>query len=325
MTDFMHVANGTATTRIIHDAGIPGRSSIWADPLYEGPVPAGLDDAGLLAVRAQFIGGGGEHGVEAVASDLRRWREAIDDTDGYDELVLWYEHDLFDQLNLLQILSRLSPDWPKPVTLICIGSFPGRPRFMGLGELTTSELEPLFDSRQAVTPAQLALAREAWRAFRSADPTAIETFLAADTSVLPYLASALERHLEEFPSTRDGLSRTERRLLEIAAAGPIPLIHAFPRMHDDETAFYVTDTSFMERVQELSSPAVPLLSVTERTPTERHRIRGVMELAGAGREVLAGADRIAGYGIDRWLGGVHLTDPAPHWRWDERHERLVRV
>jgi hypothetical protein len=322
MPEFMHVANGTSTTRTIHDAGVPGRSSIWADPLYEGPVPAGLDDEALLAVRAQFIGSGG-HGVEAVASDLRRWREAIDDTAGYDELVLWYEHDLFDQLNLIQVLTRLSPDWPTPVTLICIGSFPGRPRFKGLGELTTSELAPLFDSRQPITAPQLTLAHAAWRAFRSADPTAIEAVLATDTSALPYLAAALERHLEDFPSTRDGLSRTERRLLEIAASGPVPLIQAFPLMHEDETAFYVTDRSFVERVQELSSPAVPLLSVDERTGSERHGMPGMLHLTAAGREVLAGADRVARYGIERWLGGVHLTGRGPHWRWDEGRERVV--
>ena len=33
--------------------------------------------------------------------------QPIDDTTAYDELVLWYEHDLFDQLNLIQILTRL--------------------------------------------------------------------------------------------------------------------------------------------------------------------------------------------------------------------------
>jgi len=32
--------------------------------------------------------------------------------------------------------------------------------------------------------------------------------------------------------------------------------------------------------------------------------------------VLAGqADRVALLGIDRWLGGTHLT-PATAWRWD---------
>jgi hypothetical protein len=322
MTEFMHVANGTSTTRTIHAAGLPGRSSIWADPLHDGPVPHGLDDEALLAVRAQSIGGG-VHGVEAVAADLRRWRAAIDDTTAYDELVLWYEHDLFDQLNLIQILTRLSPEWPKPVTLICIGSFPGRPHFKGLGELTASELAPLFETRQPITPAQLTLGREAWQAFRSPDPAAIEQLLATDTSALPYLAAALRRHLEEFPSIRDGLSRTERRLLEIAASGPLPLIDAFPRMHDHETAFYVADTSFLERVRELSSPGLPLLTVDERAGRGRHGMAGVLQLTDAGREVLAGADRVGRYGLERWLGGVHLTDQGRCWRWDEGRGRLT--
>ena len=38
---------------------------------------------------------------------------------------------------------------------------------------------------------------------------------------------------------------------------------------------------------------------------------GVVQLTAAGREILAGADRVARYGIDRWLGGVHLTGQGP--------------
>ena len=45
-------------------------------------------------------------------NDLRRWRQVIDAHEAYDELVLWYEHDLFDQLNLLQILSRMRTRLP---------------------------------------------------------------------------------------------------------------------------------------------------------------------------------------------------------------------
>ena len=41
MTRFLHVANGTSTTRTIEAARIPGVCSIWADPLYDGPVPGG--------------------------------------------------------------------------------------------------------------------------------------------------------------------------------------------------------------------------------------------------------------------------------------------
>jgi len=322
VTDFLHVANGHSTTQTLEAAGVPGRTEVWADVLYEGPVPADLDDEALLRLRAAFLAGEA-HPVEGVTADLRRWRRVIDDSSQYDELVLWFEHDLFDQLNLIQILSRLSPDWPKPVTLICIGSYPGRPDFMGLGELTTGELAPLLDTRQPVTSAQLAVARAAWAAFRSPEPTAIEALFSTDTSVLPFLAPALKRHLQEFPSAREGVSRSERRLLELAADRPIPMVHVFSRLHRGETAFHITDSSLMELVQELSSPAVPLLSLDPQPGPEPHGLRGAIELTSAGREVLAGADRIARYGIDRWLGGVHLTGHGPLWRWDERRERLV--
>ena len=56
----LHVANGTCTTSIIEAAGLPGVRSIWADPLYEGPVPAGLSDEELLDVRAGYLAGPGE-------------------------------------------------------------------------------------------------------------------------------------------------------------------------------------------------------------------------------------------------------------------------
>jgi hypothetical protein len=226
------------------------------------------------------------------------------------------------------VLNRLAVRgaWPKPVSLICIGSFPGRPRFKGLGELTPSELGPLFETRQRVTDEQYSVAVRAWAAFRAPEPTAIEALLRTDTSALPYLAAALERHLEEFPSTADGLSRTERRLLDLAVPGPISLLAAFPRMHDEETAFYVADGTLLSVALELSSPLVALLTIRDRTGAERSWLAGTIELTALGRDVLAGrVDRIARCGIDRWLGGVHLTGPGPHWRWDRAHERVVRV
>ena len=329
-TAFLHVANGTSTTGTIHDAGIPGESSIWADPLHDGPVPAGASDEELLEIRARHLAGE-EHGVEANIGGLRRWRQIIDDHRAYDEIVLWYEHDLFDQLNLIQVLSRLAGPgiWPKPVSLICIGSFPGRPRFKGLGELTASELGPLFETRQPVTAAQYAVAVNAWAAFRAPEPTSIEAFLRTDTSALPYLAAALERHLEEFPSTADGLSRTEHRLLELAARGADHAARSLPAdarrrnrvlRHRYHVARYCAGT-----VVSLHAAADAEGSWGVR-PSGSRGATGTIELTDLGRAVLAGReDRIARCGIDRWLGGVHLSGTGPHWRWDRAHERVVRV
>ena len=108
---------------------------------------------------------------------------------------------------------RLEPE------LIVVGSFPGRPSFAGLGELTASELETLWPSRQRAAPAVLAAATAAWDAVRAPEPTALAGWATRETEQLPFLAPALRRLLEELPAPVDGLSRTERRALEAVAAG----------------------------------------------------------------------------------------------------------
>jgi hypothetical protein len=322
---FLHVANGTSTTRTIEAAGIPGARSIWADPLYEGPVPAGVSDDELMEIRGRYLA---PHGHVDPAHDFRRWRDVIAAHDSYDELVLWFEHDLFDQLNLIQLLAWMRERLPsdKAVSLVCIGSFPGRPRFKGLGELTPGELAPLLHKRERVVEAQYSLAERAWMAFREPTPEPLDEFRSADLSPLPYLGAAITRFLEEFPWTTDGLSRTERRLMELAAEGPIDLIAAFPRMHDDEASYYVTDASLRACAVTLSSASPPLLTCSPEAAADRRTLSGSVTLAEAGHAVMAGrTDRITLCGIDRWLGGVHLQGHGKMWRWDERRDAIVRA
>ena len=140
MDEFLHVANGTSTTMTIEAARIPGAVSIWADPLHDGPVPGGLSDAELLEVRARHLGGDGEPSFADTVAGLKEWRRLIADHGSYRELVLWYEHDLFDQLNLIQLLTWIRDHLPasKPVSLSCIDWYPGGPSFKVLGELTVS-------------------------------------------------------------------------------------------------------------------------------------------------------------------------------------------
>lgn len=324
VTRFLHVANGDCTTAMIQEAGLPGALSVWADALHDGPVPGGLSDDELVPIRAKFIADGlptdmaSRDGAPVdVAADLARWRAVIRGTSAYDELVLWYEHDLFDQLNLIQLLAWIDENQPAGtrVSLICIGSFPGRDDFKGLGELTAAELAPLLDTRQPVTDAQYALATRAWEAFRAPDPRALEALVRGDAgmSALPFLEAALRRHLEEFPWTTDGLSRTERRVMELAAAGPITFAKAFPRVHDGETAFYIADSSLLDLIERLASATPPLMVSAN-----------VLTLTDTGRAVLAGQiDRVAHCGIDRWLGGVHLNGRCATWRWNPDKQRIV--
>src|SRR5215212_11258396 len=144
----------------------------WADVLHEGPVPA-LDPAGLRAVRAQFLAKMSAADPAAIEAELlgRDERLAAAVAAG-ERVVLWFEHDLYDQLQLLQILARLH-DRPVGVELICVGSFPGRPDFHGLGELQPDELASLWPARTPVVAEHVRAARAAWDAFRAPDPRGI--------------------------------------------------------------------------------------------------------------------------------------------------------
>jgi hypothetical protein len=320
MTEFLHVANGTSTTMTIEAARIPGAVSIWADPLHDGPVPGHLSDDELLEVRARHLADPNDAAsLSETIAGLKEWRRVIAAHDAYRELVLWYEHDLFDQLNLIQLLSWIDAHLPRStrVSLICIDSFPGRPTFRGLGELTTSELAPLLAIRQPVTDAQYALAGRAWRAFGQPTPEALDDLCRTDTSALPFLGAALGRFLQEYPWTSDGLSRRERRLLELARDGGTSLAAAFPHMDQGETAFYVSDVSLSDTADDLSATSPPLLAVSAG-----EGLRRTATITDAGRDVLAGRrDRVGLCGIDRWLGGVHLQ-PGNLWRWDDESQRI---
>jgi hypothetical protein len=323
---FLHVGNGHATTGLIERSGIPGRTQVWCDPLNEGPVPGGISDEELLLVRARFLASQPDKSGE-VAADLEQWRRTVDDEDRYEELVLWFEHDLFDQLNLIQLLTHLgSRARSKPISLICIDRYPGHPNFKGLGELDPRDIEALFPSRRPVTTAQYELAKQAWAAYRSPDPRALEQFLKLDTSALPFLGPALTRHLEEFPSERDGLSRTERRMLEQAIDGPVPIHQAFPRMHDGETAHYIADSWFFDRAKDLSDASPALIQLTITSNQNSGLPTGQMALTQEGRNVLDGeADRVKLCGIDRWLGGVHVHGNGRAWRWSSRAGHLIEA
>ena len=312
---YLHVANGTSTTRLIEAAGIRGALSIWADPLHEGPVPP-LDDDDLVQVRMTYLTGPGT--VVDPVNDLRRWRAVISTPGTFDELVLWYEHDLFDQLNLIQLLTWVRAHAPGDtrVSLICIDRHPGHPRFKGLGELTPSQIAPLFGTRVPVTDAHYSLAERAWDAFRAPTPESLAALCREETSALPYLAAAITRFLQEYPWAKDGLSRSERRLLELAASGTT-LTAAFPRMHEDESAYYIADGSLAALALELSRTTPRLLELDARDSDAAGMLRATIRLSPAGRDVLEGrADRIALCGIDRWMGGVHLHGDQI-WRWND--------
>jgi hypothetical protein len=333
----LHITNGESAAIGLRRSGISGVTLSWRDVLHDGPVPAGPSLERLSEVRARFIAGRGWSSYEDALEEFRSRDGVLRRFRSEHEVVLWFEHDLYDQLQLLQVLDWLAGQerGETSLTLVAIDSFPGVASFQGLGELTPAQLAWLFPYRRPVTAAILALARAAWDAFRSPDPTAIERALARDTSALPFLAGALRRHLQQFPDVANGLARSERHLLEALASGPAGPLPLFVAAQRKEEAPFMGDWSFWQSLRDLSLGAAPLVAGRDGGPfllpdfavdTARQPafLDQEVALTAQGRAVLAGReDWMRLHGIDRWLGGVHLTGPEPAWRWDETRGTIV--
>jgi hypothetical protein len=324
----LHVTNGDAAAEPLRRAGLGGEVLAWRDVLHEGPVPAGLAPAELNRVRARFLADAGWAAFDEVRADLEaRDAELAAAAAGGGEVVLWFEHDLYDQLQLLQVLDRLADAEAARarVSLVCIGEFPGVEPFHGLGQLGPEQLASLHPGRAPVTGAQRALARAAWAAFRAPDPTEIERVLAGDTAALPFLRGALLRHLEQFPAVGDGLARTERQVLEALATGASTPGEVFAADQAREERVFMGDTTLWAYVAGLAAGPEPLLRAADGAPLRLPERERRLEPTERGLAVLRGeADRLAAGGVDRWLGGVHLRGASP-WRWDRAARRLART
>jgi hypothetical protein len=323
MAEALHVSNGDATD--LPGTGLVRRLIYWRDVLHEGPVPA-VDPAELRRIRTAFL-------IAAGADDHREGeqmfaeRDRILEANRAGEYVLWFEADLYDQLQIIQILSRLAElDVPaERITLICIGEHPEIARFGGLGELQPDQLRelPATKACKRLTPAALDLATQAWAALRAPEPTGLGAIAATRSTDLRFLGEAFDRLSREYPSTRDGLSLTERRALAAVAGGAPDAGTAFTHLWRRETRPYLGDTFCFDMIRRLTEAPDPLLHA-DTAASGRIDRSTPLRLTTTGARVLAGeADHITLNGIDRWIGGVHLHGRHPRWRWDEGTETVT--
>jgi hypothetical protein len=318
----LHVTNGDSTADSLLRTTLVERIVVWRDVLHEGPVPE-VADAQLRDVRLRFLTGADrEAGMDPERRDFEKRDAAL--AAGRDgEYVLWFEADLYDQLQIAQILARLA-ELRVPaerITLICIGEYLGIAHFGGLGELRPDQLEGLPEVA-AVTLSEdaLSLATRAWAALRAPDPRGLAAIVAARSPELRFMPEAFDRLGREYPWTRDGLSLTERRLLAAIAEGAATAGEAFVRGAAREARPYLGDTWAFAAIERLARAEVPLLSAGAGT-VDRH---SALALTETGRRVLDGAaDHVALNGIDRWVAGVHLVGRSPPWRWDDGIEAIV--
>jgi len=313
----LHITNGDSVVSTFRQSRFPGVYLAWADVLHDGPVPELPTLAELFDVRARAFADFGWGKYDQLRAEFAEREALLNTFRQHEEVVLWFEHDLYDQLLLVQLLDWFSAqDLGKSrLGLIQINGLPGVPVFHGLGQLSATQLVRLFPLRRTVSAVQMAVGKDVWQAFRAAEPSELFELAAQDFPEMPFLRAALLRFFEEYPATGDGLSRNQRQILRAAEAGARSKRDIYFASSKFEECPWGDNSVFLRMDGLAAGPQPALLKDAQ----------GNFTITDAGRQLLAGqADwiKLRG-GIDTWLGGVHLSGTDAAWRWDAEEKKLV--
>jgi hypothetical protein len=307
----IHFHNGDVAASLARRAGVPGRHVPFRESLVGGPVRPKLPMHEWVEERAQFLT---EHYGEKllrVRNELLEQELNIDKAKEEEEIVLWFEHDLYCLVHLLYLMSRLTK--ARRITLIWCPT--------PLGTQSEEDLFNLFQSRAAITPAMANAASLAWKAFTNDDPTALNRFIDDDVADFPFLRDGFRLHASRFPSTRNGLGEVERRAVEAIDNGAADFASLFPRFDSQPPRFGFGDGEFLRHLKHLASVAVPVITIIGEE--KANPPKALFSITPAGRNVMEGAiDFIDINNADFWLGGAHLTRERM-WRWDAGLRQIV--
>lgn len=316
------ITNGDSAADLMREARFDADILPWRDVLFEGPVPHADSLENLSALRAPFLAKAFDTPLNEVANDMAERDRTMRELDRYDRVTLWFEHDLYDQLQLLQILDFFHGEAnDASLHLVQADDYLGRQ-----SPSTITHLEALA---VPVSGEQKTLAARTFDAFRLPTPLELSCFLDADLAPLPHMKATLARLFEELPGSVDGLSRTQRQALTLIDDKKLPPKRLFGAAQAMEDAIFMGDWSFWRTIEELAFNEVPLIEglpsrfSTSLSDAERQAyLEAPLTLTDSGRAVLAGqGDHASLNRIDRWLGGTPINGDRI-WRWNRNSGSL---
>jgi hypothetical protein len=338
----LHLRCGTDIEQALPAAGFSGDFMEISNPFPQGQVPPFDPVENFVKIRSDFI-------TQSYAADVPpeyadRVTHAADEInhveqrlrtlpDEYKRIVLWFEHDPFDQLCFAYLLAHLANVnlGNCKLELVQTDRFPGIKKFIGIGYLGQHPecLITLWQQRTPVTSAMIAFGARCWHAFTADTPLELWQ-LSKGLSPLPLMQQAMLRMLKELPWTTNGLGLTEQLALEIINRdGPINTARAFHFLNtESEPMSFLGDIMFLSALRPLWQHKVAALKVTSLDVNKAPMLRHTVEITDTGRALLAGQLNwleICDPEYQRWVGGVRITQGRGNWYWNPENDKLKFV
>ncbi|MDT0690175.1 DUF1835 domain-containing protein [Salegentibacter sp. F188] len=211
----IHITNGDGLAGKMLELDIPGEVIVWRELLCEGPTVQDVGGKEFVKLRKKFVSG--TYGIspedykKKFVSQLEKLRKLKD----YEEVILWFEFDLFCHINMIAVISFfLQHKKEVPMYLVCSKKLKGEKGHNPLTQLNAKQLYNHYQNKIPLTSDDLQTANFIWELYCSNNPLQLKAQIKKHSN-FEYLSSCIRAHIERFPNSKTGINSLERNILNI--------------------------------------------------------------------------------------------------------------
>jgi hypothetical protein len=217
MKSLLHLVNGDLLASQLQGASFFETHLVFREALIVGPTQAiGMDE--FWKVRTAFItssyGVTAEEYTQKTVLEIERLNSLPEDT----EICLWFEDDLFCQVNLWFILFFLAEIPKFKLSRVFPPISTTESRWAGFGQADLDLLEKCYQARIPFFTPDLALGSSLWKAYRSQDWDLFKNLSHQASPCFNSLEEVCQAQFDRLPGAH-GLGKPEQILKGILAGG----------------------------------------------------------------------------------------------------------
>jgi hypothetical protein len=293
----IHILNGDALVESFKQFNIKGDYIVWRECLFEGPIFNAKTEIDLANIRAEYISNTYGENEAHYMKDFNNFFNKLKCINEYSEVTLWFDYDLFCQVNLMYLLKVIAGyKYDIPIGLVLPKDDGKNKIYKGFGRLTGEQLQELFECRKSLSKEDLHAAEKFWNAYSSTKPLQFEWLLNNTNNTFPFFREALQAHIERFPSMENGVNSIEQIILNSVEEGINDKFKIMERVWKEASIYGLGDLQIFKYIEQLSDSNLLIngdkIQITKLGKAVLDNTKNYLELRKS----------------DVWIGGVHLNN-----------------
>lgn len=217
MSSLLHITNGDSFTARLNNLELKGETITWREMLCEGQTLTNVGSESFWKARFEFLNKNYKVTKSSfIEKTLKEYRSLCNHKQ-QDHIVLWFEYDLFCQVNMLAVISWLKAHRKyAQISLVCSGKEDGSDKLYALNELNDEQLMGLYENKKVLSQDDIEYADYIWQLYCSDNPIRLEHLSDFKNYQFDYLGDAIKAHLHRFPSVKNGLNAMENNILHLS-------------------------------------------------------------------------------------------------------------